>query len=687
MKMDKERRKPQLLRVILVGVLCVAMLAWAATACATGWPERLTDESLALKAKEKIENPGYSGEHIYSAASYKDIYDVIGPKFMSRYSSSKSMFGGFDGDMAVEEMAAPQDAPAEAPAPAPAAGEDSGAITNEAAEREAGADYSETNAQVKGIDEGDIVKTDGKYIYILRDNEVIIMSADGEDSKVLSTTKVADPGEDQYDIMPLAKSDVAEPMVRAEAGAHEYAQELYISGDRMVVLVGRSTWSAYDGGLFRSAYYRGSSEQCEARIYDVSDPAKPVLADSLGQDGNYSSSRLMDGVLYLITNYYVYEEPKEREPGTFVPYLYTNGEKSLVEAGDICIVPEFNSTSYVVVSAVDVAEGERLSTASILGSGNTVYMSHENLYVASGRYESKQSDPYTQDQYTVVEYRESQYTDIARFSIDGGNITLEADGSVPGYLVNQFALDEYQGHLRVVTTINSYSHKEFTDEKYDWTHYEWGEENTNNALWVLDGDLDLTGSVEGLAQDEMVYSVRFDGATGYFVTFRQTDPLFAVDLSDPTAPRVLSALKIPGFSEYLHVYTEGRLFGLGMDADEETGRTKGMKLAMFNVEDPANVTEKHTLLLDSDYSEALYNHKAILISAAKDLIAFPVEKGYDVYGYTDARGFYLRGHFDSGEWYYNTRGLFSGDYIYIVAYEEVTVVDMNDLEAVKTVKF
>jgi uncharacterized secreted protein with C-terminal beta-propeller domain len=150
----------------------------------------------------------------------------------------------------------------------------------------------------------------------------------------------------------------------------------------------------------------------------------------------------------------------------------------------------------------------------------------------------------------------------------------------------------------------------------------WDEDGskTFNALYVLDADLQVAGSITDLAQDEVIYSARFDGDIGYFVTFRQVDPLFAVDLSNPKAPVVLSALKIPGFSEYLHLWSDGRLFGLGRDADVETGRAGRMKLSMFDTSDPADVTERKTLLLDSDYSAALYNHKAILISRDKNLI-------------------------------------------------------------------
>ncbi|MDO4552794.1 MAG: beta-propeller domain-containing protein [Bacillota bacterium] len=677
------KRSTSVLHKALTLLLCAALLVCgiscgpAGSVSAAGEPGPDTGEAATLYSDERIQTAGDYGQ-IYEAV--KALADRNKTGFLEKLWNRVANFSGADtavmeaeAPMAVEDAAAAENGGTAEVAPAEGGGE---------------SDHSLTNSQVSGIDEGDIVKTDGESIYILRDGRLIIVSARGGESRVLSTTQVARDG-GEYDIMPLA-----EPRAEAavEENVSEYAQELYLCEDRLVVLLSRTQWRPYEestGGAVADldiAWFGRESVQCRAVIYDVSDPSAPQEVADLGQDGYYSSSRLMDGVLYLISNYDIYEEPREDEPATYVPQVYTQGEARAVEASEVCICPAFESVHYMVVSAIDVASAERLSTCSVLGSSDTIYMSAENLYTASTRYESQQSQPYTQDRYTVVDYTEKQTTEILRFSLTDGVVRAAASGVIPGVLLNQFALDEYQGHLRAVTTIQDNSYRIFTDEDYGWTNYQWGDGAQSNALWVLDGQLETVGSIEGLGEDEQVYSVRFDGATGYFVTFRQTDPLFAVDLADPTAPKVLSALKIPGFSQYLHVYTPGRLLGLGMDADQETGITGSMKLSMFNVEDPANVTEKHTLLLGSSYSAALYNHKAILISAAKDLIAFPAEGGYDVYGYSDERGFYLRGSFDAGEWYYDARGLYAGDYIYICGYDSLTVVNLADLTPVTTLR-
>ena len=203
-------------------------------------------------------------------------------------------------------------------------------------------------------------------------------------------------------------------------------------------------------------------------------------------------------------------------------------------------------------------------------------------------------------------------------------------------------MDEYENHLRIVTTVTEYYDEKIIDDRTgNVIGYTIDQERQANALYVLDERLDVVGEIEGLAKDEQIYSARFMGDVGYFVTFRQTDPLFTVDLKDPHNPKILSELKVSGFSEYLHIYGENRLLGIGMEADPETGIQQGMKLSMFDVSDKANVTEvSKTNLSKYNYSEALYNHHAVLINVGKNVFGFAAEgssKGdfwYDYVVYT-----------------------------------------------------
>ena len=431
---------------------------------------------------------------------------------------------------------------------------------------------------------------------------------------------------------------------------------------------------------------------------------------------------MVGDILYLVTNYSVTTpDIKKSRPETYIPMTYKNGNDELIAARDILYNPGAKSDFYVVVSGIDTSgNGEMVSVKTVLGYGCTVYSTAKNLYLTSSDAYSEQ----TEDGY-VVGYN---LTRIFRFSLDGGNVDFAAEGSVPGHVLNQFAMDEHNGVFRIVTTVDKYKYAYRTNgaeiypvERADNSSWETSVSNTgtlepdikplpsgdntsntdadngnSNALYTLNADLEITGKIENLAPGERVYSVRFMGDTAYFVTFRQVDPLFTVDLSDPAKPRVLGELKIPGFSEYLHPYGEGLLFGLGKNADAQTGISDCMKLTMFDISNPAGVSEKHTLLLkDFYYSHASYNHKAILIDHEKNIIAFQADAYYLVYSYSAENGFKKLAQipiFDSKTGYMgddvsNARGLYIEDYMYIVTQRFVSSYDLEDFKMEHKIEF
>ena len=591
------------------------------------------------------------------AGDYGQIYASLDAARSARNSAARS---GGGGAVLTEEAAEAEtfDAPVAAPvAEAPAASEDGAADVGGAKE------FSGTNVQVEGIDEGDIVKTDGTYLYILRGHRLLIARAEGKSTRILSETKVG-----------LSESNESKT---GYSSRDKEPMELYVSGDRVAVLSGCYESSGDYSGKERTWTHR---EYTAVDLYDVSDPAHPKAAAQLGQDGNVMGSRLKDGTLYLVTNYYVYDWNKD-QPETYVPCLYRGGRAVPVAAGDIwlCPGPGGESTSYAVVTAYDLAGGAASATRSILGGGNTLYMSHDSIYVANSRYAETISQPRTESVYTVVDHNYARETRISRFDLAGG-LEVAASGTVPGGLDDQFSMDEYQGNLRLVVTTEGYSYTTYTDEAMKFENYRWHEDQeTANGLYILGPDLSVLGSVKDLAPGEQVYSARFDGGIAYFCTYRNVDPLFAVDVSDPTAPKVLSALKISGFSEYLHPWGDGRLLGVGYEADEETGRTEGVKLVMFNTDDKTDVTALTSLMTDLSSSEAMYNHKAFLISPAKGLLAFPADKGYCFFRYEEGKGFTRAATVDLGEWSYESRGLYIGDTIYVVGSDAIYVIDMNSL--------
>ena len=235
-------------------------------------------------------------------------------------------------------------------------------------------------------------------------------------------------------------------------------------------------------------------------------------------------------------------------------------------------------------------------------------------------------------------------------------------------------------------------------------YYNWEFMPESNNVYVLDENLKVTGKIEGLAEEERVYSARFMGNIGYFVTFRQVDPLFSVDFSNPKEPKILGELKISGFSEYLYFYGENLLLGIGYEADENTGRTEGIKLSMFDVSDPANVKEINKMVTEYEFSEALYEHHSVLVSVSKNLIGFTAEdydtnkanREYVTYSYGDEKGFKERFAVDispteeNGWAYYNTRGTYINDTFYLLqhngnvsAYELESGKKIEDLKIEK----
>ena len=620
--------------VMLAAIMCGSFLACGSTSASA-------DEQLGLTAK--------AGEYtLHAAKDYSEILKLL--------ESSGNRGGVYTGGGIVRngmfEGVSSSNAADTAQAPAAAATDGKGSTDAPAGES---VDYSGTNVQVAGIDEGDIVKTDGKYLYVMdKDSNVRIVKADGENTATVG---------------------------KIDAEENVWSSELFVDGDTLVILATENRSSADNKDGTRTV----------AEFYNIGDRSAPVKTGELGQDGYYSTARLLDGKLYIVSNmsfWYWIENGVTPAARQFAPCLYDNGKETVMPADCILLPPETNDQSYTVLTSADLESGTRIGEQAVLGRRATVYMNDKNIYLATDNYSETKSDPYTADQYSVVDYTGCTNTALTRFSIDEGKLALAASGSIPGTMINQFAMDEKDGHLRVVTTINQYSWSIYTDSKYDFENYKSGDSLNSSALYILDGDLKTTGSVEDLAPGERVYSVRFDGDTGYFVTYKQIDPLFAVDLSDPTSPKVLSELKIPGFSQYLHVWGDGELFGLGQNTTGDDGTVSdGLKLSMFNTTNPADVTEITTLKLDGNWSAAQYNHKAILILPDKNIIAFPMDNCYAIYSYGSG-GFTERAEMDMGDlWTDNVRGVQIGDMFYVCASNGVGVYSLSDFITVASVIF
>lgn len=652
----------------LVSILC--LIAMLVSLCACGSTQTTSQTSTPstsetgvkdpIEVEDKTEVETVTSLSINMAKDYSDIEKVLSDMYAKR-EKSEGYFGGRGGDDMMVEEAATADGFA-----TNGVSDDSVKSVEAPTSVESEADYSGTNVQVAGIDEGDVVKTDGKYIYILRGYYLIITDVNGKDTKVLSQTQI---GSDKYE----NANDI-------HTSESKNLNEMYIYNDTLAVLgnIYKNVSGKKDGNWFYE-----NENYVTIDLYDVTDRENPKFITSLGQDGSLEGSRLKDGKLYVVSNKYNYNYYEEYdEIAINIPQLYDDGVATKVAATDICIAPIVLSENYATVCEYDLENYVRNSVVSILGGGDEIYMSHNNIYILNSEYYDNESEPRTESVYTVVDHLYETVTSIYRLSIAEG-LKLESVGKVDGYMESQFSADEFNDTLRIVTTYDNYSYTTYTDEAMGFVNYKYSEDNTEsqNNLYVLDRDLNIIGSIEGLAEGEYIYSARFDGDIGYFCTYRQVDPLFTVDLTDPQNPIIKSELKITGFSEYLHPWTSTLLFGAGYEADEDTGWRENIKLVMFDTSDKTAVFAANTLNTDIWGSEAMYNHKAFLIDYNKNLIAFPGYEDYYIYSY-DEDGFHLQSEISLDGWPWDTRGLYVDDMIYIVGTEEIHLIDMTTMKNV-----
>ena len=476
-------------------------------------------------------------------------------------------------------------------------------------------DYSETNVRQEGVDEADIVKTDGRYLYTLtgNNNKITIVDTQSGLERV---------GE-----------------IRTEE--EKYICEFYVRDQKVVVVLGNN-YTYYSEEKDSFCYDRYGSTT--VRTYDVQDKAQPEQVGEVTQSGSYTSSRIADGYLYLFSQYFLYSDIDENVPATYIPVV----EARTLPEDDIYLPEENMANMYEVVTAIDLSKPDEVTDSkAIFAKYGDLYVSNDNIYW----YEST--------------WGMDETTSIRKISYKDGMLEAVAKGSIPGYIQDSFCIDEYDGYLRIVTT-----------------------NGDTNGVYVLNGNMELVGSVEGLAEGERIYSARFLGDTGYFVTFRETDPLFSVDLSDPMNPQIVGELKIPGFSEYLHFYGEDKLLGIGRSIDEETGVDEGVKISIFDISDRTNVKENNVYVMKNVYdTDVFYDYKAVVISAEKNLIGFSgyTEGGeiYYVFSYDEENGFACEMEEEvNGTGYLGTRGIYIGDVLYIVKGNIIEAYDLNSYNKV-----
>jgi len=571
--------------------------------------------------------------------------------------------------------------------------------------------YSTTNVQVVGVDEPDIVKTDGTYLYVVANQTVYIIRA----YPVFEATILA-----QIRITNVSINNI------------------FIRGDRLVVFGNTGGYYGYPllerdmkvGAISQDMWWGGIS-QTAVNVYDLSERAAPALVKEIRIDGGYFDARLIDEYVYLVATEYTYNILYAVDDTNYtlnVPQISIDNETQSISPEDIYYVdvPELSDTMTHVIS-LNLDTNDVVEKSFMLGSSQTMYVSRNNIFLASLHYpyypllyrtgaESSTAD----DQETTI---------LHKISIDTGAVTYIAQGEVPGHILNQFSMDEHNGFFRIATTSGN-----------NWME---GSQTSNN-IYILDDTLQQVSKIENIAPGESIYAARFLGDRAYLVTFVQVDPLFTIDLSDPYNPRILGELKIPGYSEYLHPYDETHIIGIGKEVDPSIGADLvhtpgaiyytailGLKIALFDVSDIEHPVEQAKIVIGDrgTDSPALYDHKAFLFDREKQLLVIPVSlyeitqdvkdryiesqgtedlwgeftfQGAYVYRLSLEDGFEYQGrithqtseqmqHSEDYYWYWGTsstditRTMFIGDVLYTVSDSMVKMNNLQDLSELSSI--
>lgn len=487
--------------------------------------------------------------------------------------------------------------------------------------------HNSTYVQHTGVDEADTVKTSERYIFYLKD-DINIFSAEGKSSKKVAEIKGRQPKGDE---------------------GFGYITDFYLSGNNLITLSSCSNYT--------NSGYRYFSSQTVADIYDISDIDSIKHTGSFSQGGDYISSRMIDDTLYIVSNQYISDENDMPMVGKFASSTSDSATMDEMPVSDIYAVQTPSSNSFLIVSGVNTKNGaHETNSKAIIGSGDDVYCNLDNLYVTALEYtpvvynsmldyafngvtpEGEATggafeDFFLKDDYIPsYNYWTPEETQIIKINLKNG-LEFTASNSVKGTVNNQYSLDEYNGNLRVATTS--------TDENG---------RDVNN-LYVLDSGLKQLGEVTGFAGNESIKAVRYINDTAYVITYEETDPLFVIDVSNPSKPEIKGEVKISGFSTMLVPVDDNTLLGIGYSTGDypeyntEMEVQDGIKIVTFDVTDKTAPKVLDTKVFQYSDSEVQYNPKALLVNFERGDYTIP----YHSYSYSKPDS-------DRVNWYSNEYG-------------------------------
>ncbi len=441
-------------------------------------------------------------------------------------------------------------------------------------QEETSTDYSTTNLQVENVDEADIVKTDGEYVYSLSNDTVYITYArNAADMAVVS--KIEEPQSNMY------------------------PEDLIIQNNKLIVI-------------------SGNNDKTIVRIYDLTDKSNPNKIKQFELSKKYYTSRFLNGNLYVISSGLIDEEDN-------LQYI-EDGENVNPDEPNAYKIKDIYSRYQTIIASYNLNEVDsKIKVQSYLINIENAYISENNMYLIDEEY-SGGSNPTLANLYGIkgvfglkdieIESRTASSSIYKFIFKDDGTVEYQTKTTVKGTTIDQFSLDEKDGNLRVAL---------YTTD--------------GSRVVVLDNDLKQIGESRYLAKGETMYSARFMGDRAYLVTYKTVDPLYSIDLSDPTYPKVLGELKIPGYSTYLQPYDENHIIGFGFQTSENVYRNSygrvtttstritGMKMALFDVSDVSNpkVISEQVIGDSKTNSTILENHKALLFNKEKNLLAIPIK--------------------------------------------------------------
>ncbi len=580
--------------------------------------------------------------------AFEDAGDLIAlfQEFNDKKTTADGMFntwrGGWfmeDAEMAIDEGSAPE------------AENYSGDHQQDAADGEGSDEFSETNTQVVGVDEMDNVLTDGKFMYVMNWDKVQI---------ALAYTK-----EGKSDVLSLHKEFNFDEF--EDEGEHFGAIGMYVDEDHLIVIgnVYKTVCHTYtyddeepkpdteeDGeepsddvpeGGYTEEYCWDYWQDNNTKVFVFDKHNNFALKDEYTFSGWFVGTRKIGDSLYFVTNEYIPFYLEEQEGVDFnvddyLPRYSVNGQEVTAEYDQIVYVDGTEPTNFTAFYGIDL-ETTRTTMEVVLGEGGyNLYVSTENIYLAGTRYIWNdalflEGDAVTENAEVDDEEPPYEYsTSIIRIAINNGSVDYTGTGEVEGIGLDQFSMDEHNGFLRVVTTTPN------------WWWWGDGEDEINNRLIILDENLEEVSRIEKIGKpNESVQSTRFVGDYGYIVTFLQTDPFYVIDLSDPYNPVITDELVIPGFSDFLQPLGEDFMLGIGYGDHE--GGTQGLKISLYDVSDKSNAFVASEIIYpysEGDYmwTSTVYNHKDLLVSVSKGIIALPYTRN----GYDD----------ETNNWTYNT---------------------------------